>query len=91
MPPTAVIRPGSRISRVLRKFGIKASRGCSCYKLAQEMDRVGSEAVLAELDSYTDKMYNSILEWRKSQNGFTLVVAQPPKYVVRMFIEWSCL
>jgi hypothetical protein len=90
MVDTASIHPGTRISKVLKKFGIKPNRGCSCYKLAQEMNRVGVDVVMEKLDYYTDKMLESIKEWRKSQNGFTIVVAQPPRAVVRSFIEWAC-
>ena len=54
------------------------------------MDRDGAEVVLEKLDYYTDKMSDSIKEWRKNQNGFTLVMIQPPKVTVRSFILWAC-
>jgi hypothetical protein len=84
------IGPGTRISMALKRFGIKPTKGCRCYELAREMNRVGSEGVLAELDKYTNNMYDSIKEWRKSQEGFTIIVAQPPKVVIREFITWAC-
>ena len=80
-------RPGTRISEVLRSFGIQPHFGCGCTSLAREMDKVGPDKVLEDLDSYTSKMYESIKNWRK---GNRMPIPQPPLFVVKKFIEWAC-
>jgi hypothetical protein len=79
-------RPGTRIKRVLARFGIRPNMGCGCTALANKMDEVGSAKVLEELDSYADEMYESIKKWRRGRE----VIPQPPLIVVRNFIVWAC-
>jgi hypothetical protein len=79
-------RPGTRISEVLRAFGIQPRFGCGCTSLAREMDKVGPDNVLEDLDEYSNKMFESIKKWRKGRKA----IPQPPLFVVRSFIKWAC-
>ena len=84
-------KPGTNIRLVLGKFGINDNAGCGCTDLAYKMDMIGSEAVLREVDSYTNQMYNSIKKCRKHNEGKTIIVVQPPKSTDKLLIEWACI
>lgn len=77
---------GTTIKKELASWGIKPKAGCSCIDLAREMDRVGIQAIENNLESYTDRMYDSIKEWRSTSR---MPVPQPPKFIVKLLIEWA--
>ncbi len=81
---------GSYIKNFLKKFRIRPHVGCSCYSLAEEMDRVGPDVVEKEIDSYTDKMYESIKDWRRTRSGL-IPVPQPPRIVIYETIQFAIL
>ena len=39
-------KPGTNITKVLTKFGIRTNEGCGCKRIAYQMDQDGSEKVL---------------------------------------------
>lgn len=79
--------PGTIIKQTLAAFFIRSHSGCGCTELAAEMDQLGPDRVLEQLDTYTNKMYDSVLNWRKESS---IPVPQPPHEVVRKFIEYAC-
>lgn len=77
---------GTTIKKTLASWGIRPKAGCSCIDLAIEMDRVGPTTIGEQLESYTDRMYDSVKEWR----GMTrLPIPQPPKATVKLLIEYA--
>lgn len=85
-----MIGPGRVIIRYLATKRIKPSKGCSCYTLANEMDKIGSIKVREEIQNWTTKMMTSIENWKKLSDKTWKVFICPPKMVVKNLILWAC-
>lgn len=77
---------GSKIKEELATWGIYPRKKCRCKSLAQEMDKVGPDAVEENIDYYTQEMYDSIKEWRSTSR---LPVPQPPLFTIKLLIGWA--
>lgn len=78
--------PGTVIKQLLSKFYIKPIQGCGCYALADEMDKIGYSALESQIEQYTDKMVESIKDWRK---GISTLIPQPPRSTVQSLIKFG--
>jgi len=85
-----MVGPGTVLMRYLASKSIKPSKGCNCYELARRMDMSGSEKVLKEIDAWTDKMMESIKNWKKLSDKMWKVFICPPKIVIKNLILWAC-
>lgn len=48
--------PGAWLGWGLHRVGFREAAGCSCAEDAAEMDRIGPDAVLADLEAWTDRL-----------------------------------
>ena len=60
-PPAEVVAPtppgpGAWLAWGLHRVGFREAAGCSCAEDAAEMDRIGPDAVLADLEAWTDRL-----------------------------------
>lgn len=81
---------GTIIAHYLHSKGIKPTAGCSCYELAQEMDRTSPESIKENIDEWTDRMVASIVEWRKFAEKSWQKFVMPPRFTVKGLILWAC-
>lgn len=80
-------RTGTIIKEELEAWWIHAYGGCPCAQLAAEMDQKQPEDILSNIEHWTDRMVESVKEWRST--GLRRLVPQPPRHKLRDFIEWA--
>lgn len=76
---------GTIIRETLSCFAIN-DVGCGCTALANEMDAAGPDTVEQELQSYTEKMKESIKRWRRENNS---IIPAPPEATIRLLIVYA--
>jgi len=85
-----MIGPGKVLMQYFRTKRISPSKGCSCYELADEMNKFGSVRVKKNIDYWTDKMMKSIKDWKKFSDKIWRRFVCPPRFVVKNLILWAC-
>jgi len=78
LPPPPPPGVGTALSKALSFVGIAGDGGCSCRSDAAEMDRVGAKAVLADIESWTDRLAS-----KPQASGI-------PRAVIRTAIRAAC-
>lgn len=85
-----MIGPGKIITHYLGMRNIKPHDGCSCYPLAQEMDKAGPDEIMNNFDEWVDKMIESQKQWRKSSNRVWEKFVIPPRFLTERLIRKAC-
>jgi len=83
-------KPGMIITNYLKSKNIKPVVGCSCYELAERMDKTGPEEILSNIEYWTDAFQESAKEWRKSSKEGWLRFIPPPRYALKRLVVWAC-
>lgn len=91
------VGPGTILARWLNSLGVRyeEDNNCNCYRTMVLMNKTGPEAILADLDYWTNIVYESSQKWFKYHRNtegilVRLAVKMFDKTAIRMAVERAC-